>query len=93
MARVSFTGNLQKHVSVESLEVALHGSGENLAQVFTLVFAQYPALQSYLVDDQFRLRQHVAVFVDQQLIREKNLTKVHCAAQADIFVAQALSGG
>lgn len=92
MAHISFTSNLQKHVSVDSLEV-ISGSGDSLAQVFTQVFVQYPALKTYLVDDQFRLRQHVAVFVDHTLVREKDLTKVHCAVHADIFVAQALSGG
>lgn len=89
MAKVSFTGHLQRHLAIEPVTV----DGEHLAEVLDAVFARYPALQSYVLDDQCRLRQHVAIFIDGRQIRDRRTLRDATPASAEVFVAQALSGG
>jgi molybdopterin converting factor small subunit len=85
MVRVSFTPNLRRHVPCPSLDAAGGTVGEVLAHVFTL----QPQLKSYVLDDQARLRRHVAVYL--------NSHKVDLATSVvsgdEVYVMQALSGG
>lgn len=64
-----------------------------VAEALERVFAENPRLRSYIVDEQGRLRQHVAVFVSGELVRDRlNLTD-RVQDHQDVFVMQALSGG
>ncbi|MGH6894678.1 MAG: MoaD/ThiS family protein [Dongiaceae bacterium] len=56
-------------------------------------FATAPKVRSYLLDDQGRLRRHVAVFIDGELLMDKSDLGRHVAASSEIYVMQALSGG
>ena len=49
--------------------------------------------RGYVLDEQGRLRQHVAVFIGGELIRDRTRLSDTVAANQDIFVMQALSGG
>jgi molybdopterin converting factor small subunit len=89
MPRVTFTANLQRHLDVPTLEVAGTTAGEVLAGVF----AQKPLLRSYIVDDQGRLRRHVNVFVNAQMIADRDGLSDAVRADDEVFVFQALSGG
>jgi hypothetical protein len=89
MPRLSFTPNLQRHVSCATLAV----EATSVRGALDAAFVVYPALRGYLLDDQGRLRQHVSIFVDAELIvdRERQSDRVH--ADTEIYVVQALSGG
>ena len=89
MPRVIFTPNLRRHVSVPPSQV----SGKTVRAVLEVVFKRNPKLQSYILDDQGRLRQHVAVFVDGELIQDRVGLSDAVEETAEIFVMQALSGG
>lgn len=89
MPRVTFTANLQRHLECPSLEVA----GSEVAEVLNAVFAQKPLLRSYIVDDQGRLRRHVNVFVNNAMVRDRDGLSDAVAADDEVFVFQALSGG
>lgn len=89
MARVSFTPNLRRHLSVEDLEVSARTVREALEEAFT----QYPNLRSYLLDDQARLRQHVNLFLDNQVIQDRVTLSDAVQESSEIWVIQALSGG
>ena len=56
-------------------------------------FAAAPKVRSYIVDDQGRLRRHVAVFIDGELLVDKKDLGRTVAATSEIYVMQALSGG
>jgi sulfur-carrier protein len=57
-------------------------------------FARHPPLRGYVVDEQGRIRHHVAVFVDGQALRDKSgLSAVALQAGSEIYLLQALSGG
>jgi hypothetical protein len=55
MIQVTFTENLKRHVDIDAITV---GDG-NLESVLNAVFEHYPALKTYVVDEQYQLRQHV----------------------------------
>ena len=89
MARVSFTDNLLKHLPCPPTNAA----GKTVREVMDNVFEENTLLRSYLVDDQGRLRKHVNVFVNDEMVCDR--TKLSDAVKPDdhIFVFQALSGG
>jgi sulfur-carrier protein len=89
MATVSFTPNIQRHVSCPASTVA----GETVRQVLDAVFAGNPRARGYVLDDQGAVRSHMVVFVDgHQVLDRQNLSDAVSPA-AEIYVAQALSGG
>jgi hypothetical protein len=56
-------------------------------------FATAPKVRGYIVDDQGRLRKHVAVFIDGELLVDKRDLGRRVAPGSEIYVMQALSGG
>jgi sulfur-carrier protein len=56
-------------------------------------FAVAPKVRSYIVDDQGRLRRHVAVFIDGELLRDRSDLGRQIAPESEIYLMQALSGG
>lgn len=89
MPQVSFTPNLQRHVHAPRVE----SSGSTVREVLDEVFANNPRLRGYVLDDQGRLRQHVAVFVNDQLVHDRRNLSDAVEASDELFVMQALSGG
>ncbi len=89
MPRVTFTANLQRHLDVPSLDV----EGARVADVLAAVFEAKPRLRSYIVDDQGRLRRHVNVFVNSQMVADRTALSDAVRPDDEVFVFQALSGG
>ena len=89
MARVHFTSNLQRHLACPSVEVA----GETVGAALDAVFDGNPALRSYLLDDQGRLRRHVNVLVNGEPLEDRARLSDALGAEDEVFVLQALSGG
>ncbi|WP_271409404.1 MoaD/ThiS family protein [Pseudomonas sp. Q1-7] len=89
MARISFTPNLQRHLDVAELDV----TALTVAEALDAAFAANPRLRGYLLDDQGRLRRHVAIFVDTQQVNDRRRLSDPVGPASDIFVVQALSGG
>ncbi|GLZ85386.1 hypothetical protein Pres01_14370 [Metapseudomonas resinovorans] len=89
MARMSFTPNLQRHLDVPELDVA----AASVAEALEAAFVANPRLRGYLLDDQGRLRRHVAIFVDAQQVSDRRHLSDPVGPSSDIFVVQALSGG
>ncbi len=89
MARVEFTPNLEKHLACQTLQV----EGNNVQEVLEQCCRLNSSLRSYILDDQNRIRKHIAVFVDGTLIKDKLLQTDKVKKQSVVFVAQALSGG
>lgn len=89
MARVHFTSNLQRHLACPSVEVA----GETVGAALGAVFDGNPALRSYVLDDQGRLRKHVNVLVNGEPVRDRARLSDAVRGDDEVFVLQALSGG
>jgi molybdopterin synthase sulfur carrier subunit len=88
MAQVIFTSHL-KHVAPPD---PVPGTGGTVADVLADVFSRYPALRGYILDDQDRLRLHVAIFVDNVHVRHNALSHP-MTPNSELHVLQALSGG
>lgn len=89
LAKVSFTSHLQMHLDCPSVSV----DGVTVREALENVFANNPRLKGYLLDDQQRLRQHVVIFIDDQVIQDRVSLKDKIDPDSEIYVMQALSGG
>jgi molybdopterin synthase sulfur carrier subunit len=74
-------------------EVALCVSGARLDQVLDALFARYPGLRGYVLDERGTVRHHVAVFIDGHALRDKSDLSAALREESEVYVMQALSGG
>jgi sulfur carrier protein ThiS len=89
MPRVAFTANLQRHLSCPVQCVP----GASVRAVLEAVFAAEPRLRSYILDDQDRVRRHVAIYVNGERIADRRRLTDPVTESDEVFVFQALSGG
>jgi sulfur-carrier protein len=89
MARVSFTAHLRKVAPPGPVAA----EGDTVRAVLATLFADNPRLGAYVLDEQGRLRRHVAVFVDGERLINGSALDHPVAATSEIHVLQALSGG
>ena len=57
------------------------------------MFAEAPKLRGYLLDDQGGLRRHLTIFIDGLRLRDRARLSDALAADSEVYVVQALSGG
>ena len=89
MARVAFTANLHRHLSCPDQTVP----GSTVRAVLDHVFALQPRLRSYILDDQHRVRRHVAIYLNGDRIVDRDRLSDAVGDDDEVFVFQALSGG
>jgi hypothetical protein len=89
MPRVTFTPNLRRHLECPATTVP----GRTVREALEAVFRDNPRLRGYLLDDQGRLRRHVALFVDGEMIGDRVGLSDPVLESAELYVTQALSGG
>lgn len=64
-----------------------------MSDALSRVFCDNPDLRSYILDDQGRLRTHVAIYVDGRPVQDRNTLRDAVGEGAEIHVMHALSGG
>ena len=89
MPTVSFTPNIQRHVSCPPAGV----DGETVGEALEAVFRGTPGARSYVLDEQGAVRPHMVVFVNGRQIQDRHTLSDPVSSNAEIYVAQALSGG
>lgn len=89
MPKVTFTENLKRHLECPPQEV----SATTLSQALDAVFQDNPQLSSYIVDDQGRLRKHILISIDNELVKDRVHLSDPVKDSSEIYVLQALSGG
>ena len=89
MATVHFTSHLQKFTNCEPVGVA----GESVGEALQQALVGNDQLRSYVLDEQGRLRRHVTIFVDGQLIADRVSLSDSIGPETEVYVMQALSGG
>jgi sulfur-carrier protein len=89
MPTIRFTDNIQRHVACPARDVG----GTTLADALDSYFRTNERARGYVLDEQGRLRHHMAAFIDGRQIadRERLTDPVQSGSVIDIF--QALSGG
>ncbi len=90
MAKVTFTTALKRFYP--DLDT-LHISGSSVAEIVEGLDQKHPGLRDYLVDESGNLRQHVNIFIGNELIRDKEHLRDKVRIEDDIYIMQALSGG
>ena len=89
MATVRFTRNIQRHVSCPTREIP----GSTLRVVLDDYFRENERARGYVLDEQGKIRQHMVVFIDGELVRDRDSLSDPVKPSSMIDVIQALSGG
>ena len=89
MATVRFTRNIQRHVECPTREAA----GSTLRAVLDHYFRESERARGYVLDEQGRIRQHMVVFIDGEMVRDRDGLSDDVGPHSMIDVIQALSGG
>jgi len=89
MTSISFTSNIQRHVSAPPLDVEAQTVGEALERYFE----HYPEVRPYVLDNQGAVRHHMLVLLDGISIGDRRRLSDPLQQDSAIFVFQALSGG
>ena len=89
MVQVTFTPNIQRHVTCLPREV----TGRTVREVLESVFAANEQVRGYVLDERGALRKHMVVFVNGRPIRDRTTLGDPVAEGAEVYVMQALSGG
>ena len=89
MIQVTFTENLQRHVDVAPIET---GEGD-LETILRAAFEQFPKLQPYIMTEQFGLRKHIMLALDDQLLQGDVKPYLQQPVRRRLHIMQALSGG
>lgn len=89
MAHIVFAPSIQRHLDIPEQQLP----GATLGELLEGVFARYPPLRGYLLDDQGGLRRHLTVFIDGLRLRDRRGLGDAVAADSEVYVVQALSGG
>jgi hypothetical protein len=67
--------------------------GGTVREALEAVFRGNPRARAYVLDEQGAVRPHMVVFVNGQQIRDRRHLSDPVPQSAEIYVAQALSGG
>ncbi|CAN5607230.1 N/A [soil metagenome] len=90
MAVVKFTKALKRFFPTLQDTAA---SGSTLAAVLAEMDTHYPGVKSYLLDENGQLRKHVNIFIDGNMITDRNTLNDVFTEHSEIYIIQALSGG
>lgn len=90
MVKVKFTSALKRFFPTLS-ETSVKAN--NIRDVIEALEKAHPGLSDYLVDDAGRLRQHVNVFVKDDLIKDRIRLSDQLKENDEVLIFQALSGG
>lgn len=88
MVQVYFTSHL-RHVAPDG---AVEAAGSTVRDVLADVFARHPEVRGYVLDDQGRVRVHIAMFLDNVHLR-REILDTSVKPDSELYVMQALSGG
>ena len=90
MAKVKLTSALKKFFpALSDLQV----SADNVRDVLFELEQKHPGITNYLVDDHGHLRQHINIFVQGELIKDRLSLTDSLSSQDEVVIFQALSGG
>ena len=90
MATVKFTYALKRFFPRLTNTTA---SGKTLRAVLDELEARYPGVTRYVLDDQGHIRKHVAVFINQTMVMDRQTLTQPLASGDSVLVIQALTGG
>ncbi len=90
MIRVRFPRHLRRHVPVPA---ECEATGGTVGDVLQDLDRRFPGVSSYLIDERGSLRQHVNLFLGDQLVRDRTKLSDSTEGYEELVIMQALSGG
>ena len=90
MPHVEFTSQLAQHVDCPAHQTV---TASTLNEALEFMFSQFPALRDYVLHADGTLQQHVAIFIDGQMLPHGESLDLAVDEASQIFVMQALAGG
>jgi sulfur-carrier protein len=90
MAKIKFTSALNRFFpSLREIEI----EGSTVKEILGNVEKAHPGILGYLVDEHGRLRKHLNIFVQGDLIKDRYTLKDRVNKSDELLIFQALSGG
>jgi sulfur-carrier protein len=89
VATLHFTQNIARHTECPSAELA----ADTVAELLDRYFERWPAVRSYVLDDQGEVRHHVKVLVDGRNVKDRSKLTDRINSSTEVYVFHALSGG
>ncbi len=90
MPVVSFTPNLKRfYPDLKSINI----EAESIQEMLKILNDQHPGIQDYIVDEQYRLRKHVNIFIGENMIKDREGLSDPILSDDKVYIMQALSGG
>jgi sulfur-carrier protein len=68
----------------------VEGSGETVDELLVMLDAQFPGIRFRVVDEQHRLRTHMRIYLDAEVVRDLTTP---LGDTIEVTIVQALSGG
>ena len=68
-------------------------TGSTVGAVLDAAGKDYPRLKNYILDDQGRVRKHIAIFINGELRSRERVLEYAVGDVDEICIMQALSGG
>ena len=90
MPKVIFTANLRRYTGGVTETDA---TGERVCDLLLDLDRKIPGIRHYIVTDQGTLREHVNIFVDEELVRDRVALTDALQSDSTVHILQALSGG
>ncbi len=82
-----------RHLRAVAPDEPIACTGETLRAALDDALSRHERLRGYVLDEQGRIRQHVAIFVDNQHLTGPDILDSPVKSDSEIYVMQALSGG
>lgn len=90
MPLVKFTNHLKRFFPDLEPQVI---PGKTVAEIVQNLDHRYPGLGAYIVDEQGVLRKHVNIFIEGELIKDRQTLQDTVTDDQPVYIFQALSGG
>lgn len=90
MPSIKFTQALKRfYPDLESFDLEV----TTVKEVIHALEEKHAGISSYIVDDQGALRQHVNIFVDGSMVKDRENLTDELTPNTEVYIMQALSGG
>lgn len=97
MPRVVLASSLARWCSAApsgpSEERSVTVTGATVREALESVFAEFPMLRDYVLDERQALRHHVMLVVGSEIVHDKQKLSTPLSEDDELYVLQALSGG
>jgi len=90
MPHLEFTSQLAQHVECPASQRV---NATSLNEALETLFAQFPDLGTYMMQEDGSLKQHIAIFIDGEMLPHGDSLDIRVSDDSEIFVMQALAGG